>query len=73
MTRFAPHPLRRDLELKWKEKSSARKPEKDKAHQRTLQVKRWLKGEWDRLAIHHEFGQGEFRTAVVRTGAAKCR
>lgn len=34
-----------DKNLKWKEKSSARKPEKDKAYQRTLQVKRWLKGE----------------------------
>ena len=34
-----------DKNLKWKEKTSARKPEKDKAYQRTLQVKRWLKGE----------------------------
>ena len=34
-----------DKNLKWKEESSARKPEKDKAYQRTLQVKCWLKGE----------------------------
>ena len=34
-----------DKNLKWREESGARNPERDKAYQRTLQVKRWLKGE----------------------------